>query len=204
MERAKDKLKVKIIIGSTRLSRFSEKPAAYIFEELNKISEIQAELLDLRDYAIPFFNSSVPPARSGGKYDDKVVQDWANKVNEGDAFIIVTPEYNHGYPAVLKNAIDVLFPEWNHKAVGFVSYGNSGGARAIEQLVQVAVEVRLVPIFKSINIPGEVYLKLMKEQPKDYSQAFEQVRHGPRGDNFQLFFNELIWMGNALKAARQK
>lgn len=115
-----DKLKIKIIIGSTRQARFSEKPANYLFSELQKIQDVEAELLDLRDYPIPFFDGPLSPMRSGGKYENAIVRKWAHKINDGDAFIIVTPEYNHGYPAVLKNALDVLYPEWSHKAVGFV------------------------------------------------------------------------------------
>lgn len=191
-------------MGSTRQSRFSERPAQYIFEELSKVPEVEAELLDLRDYPMSFYDAAVSPSRGKGKYDDKLVQEWANKIADGDAFVIVTPEYNHGYPAVLKNAIDVLFPEWGRKAVGFISYGSAGGARAIEQLVQVAVEVRLVPIGKSINVPIEVYLKAIAEPSKENSQAFAQLRQGMWGDNVQMFCTELIWMGNALKAARIK
>ena len=197
------KLRIKVIIGSTRPSRFSERPARYIYEELCKIENVDAELVDLRDYPIPFYNGLVPPARGGGKYDDKILTDWANKIHDGDAFIMVTPEYNHGYPAILKNAIDVIFPEWNHKAIGFVSYGNAGGARAIEQLVQVAVEMRLVPIAKSINIPIEIYRNAMSEPSIENSQAMAQLRTGIRGDIVHMFFDELLWMATALKAARK-
>lgn len=128
------------------------------------------------------------------------MQRWADKIKEGDAFIVVTPEYNHGYPAVLKNAIDVLFPEWNYKVIGFVSYGNTGGSRAIEQLVQVVVELRMVPIGKSINVPIDVYRKAMHEPSIENSEAFTQLRHGFRGDDIEVFFNALIKMGKSLRA----
>ncbi len=198
-----DKLKIKVIIGSTRPSRFSERPAQYIFEELNKTENVEAELLDLRDYPFSFFNAPASPARTGGKYEDKIIQDWANKISDGDAFIMVSPEYNHGYSAVLKNAIDVLYPEWERKAVGFVSYGSAGGARAIEQLIQVAIEVRLVPVYKSIHIPIDVYIKAIAEPSKENSEALGQLRKGMRCDIVDLFFKELIWMATALKAAKK-
>ena len=115
-------IRIKIIIGSTRPNRFSEKPARWIYEETRKKDGIVAELLDLRDYPMPFLDQAISPALSGGKYENSIVQTWAEKIKDGDAFIIVTPEYNHGYPAVLKNALDSIFPEWNKKPVGFVAY----------------------------------------------------------------------------------
>jgi NAD(P)H-dependent FMN reductase len=154
-------LKIKVIIGSTRQNRFSEKPAHWIYEEAKKKDGVKIELLDLRDYPMPFFNEPVSPAMSGGKYSNEIVNKWSEKIMDGDAFIIVTPEYNHGYPAVLKNALDSIFPEWNRKAVGFVSYGNAGGARSVEQLRQVVIELQMVPIRSAIHIPVDVYMAVI-------------------------------------------
>jgi NAD(P)H-dependent FMN reductase len=150
-------IKVKVIIGSTRPNRFSEKPAHWIYEETQKREGVAAELLDLRDYSMPFFDQPISPAMSGGKYANDVVKTWAGKIKDGDAFIIVTPEYNHGYPAVLKNALDSIFQEWNKKPVGFVSYGNAGGARSVEQLRQVVIELQMFPIRNAIHLPAEIY-----------------------------------------------
>lgn len=115
-------LKIKIILGSTRHNRFGDKPANWIYEETKKKSGVLAELLDLRDYPMPFFDEPMGPAMLKENYSHESVKKWAAKIKESDAFIVVTPEYNHGYPAVLKNAIDSIFPEWNDKPVGFVSY----------------------------------------------------------------------------------
>ena len=103
-------LKIKVIIGSTRENRFSDKPAHWIFEEVKKEAGVRAEILDLRDYPMPFFEESVSPSRLNGNYSNETVRKWAAKVGDGDAFIIIAPEYNHGYPAVLKNALDSIFP----------------------------------------------------------------------------------------------
>ncbi len=195
-------MKIKVIIGSTRQNRFSEKPAHWIYEEVKKKKEINAELLDLRDYPMPFFDDAVSPAMSGGTYSNKVVQNWAEKINEGDAFIIVTPEYNHGYPSVLKNAFDSIFPEWNRKVVGFVSYGNAGGARSVEQLRQVVVELQMIPIRNAIHIPSEVYLAVMKEQVPINPELFNPLRKSIMGDRVEAFLNELLWTTRALKTAR--
>src|SRR5579872_3399556 len=131
-------LKIQVIIGSTRQGRFSEKPAQWIFEEAKKKTGLEVELLDLRDYPMPFFNEPMSPSRVEGKYPNEAVQKWAKKIAEADGYIIVSPEYNHGYPAVLKNAMDSIYKEWNNKSVGFVSYGSVGGGRAVEQLRLVA------------------------------------------------------------------
>jgi NAD(P)H-dependent FMN reductase len=196
-------LKIKVIIGSTRQNRFSEKPAHWIYEEVKKKKDVNAELLDLRDYPMPFFDDAVSPAMSGGKYSNKVVQKWAEKINDGDAFIIVTPEYNHGYPAVLKNALDSIFPEWNRKVAGFVSYGNAGGARSVEQLRQVVVELQMIPIRNAIHIPTEVYLAVMKEQVPVNPELFSPLRKSFMGDRIENFLDELLWTTRALKTARQ-
>jgi NAD(P)H-dependent FMN reductase len=196
-------IKTKVIIGSTRQNRFSEKPAHWIYDEVKKEEGVEAELLDLRDYAMPFFNEPVSPSMSGGKYSNDVVQKWSKKIKDGDAFIIVTPEYNHGYPAVLKNALDSIFPEWNRKAVGFVSYGSAGGARSVEQLRQVAIELQMTPIRNAIHIPIEIYLAVMKEQAPVNPELFEPLRKSMMGDRVEAFFKELIWTSRALKTARE-
>jgi NAD(P)H-dependent FMN reductase len=193
-------LKIKVIIGSTRQNRFSEKPAHWIYEEAKKKAGVKIEILDLRDYPMPFFNEPVSPAMSGGKYPDKLVKKWADKINDGDAFIIVSPEYNHGYPTVLKNALDSIFPEWNGKAVGFVSYGNAGGARSVEQLRQVVIELQMVPIRSAIHIPVDVYIAVMNEKVPVDPDLFNK----PLRDRVEAFLNELISMAEALKAAREQ
>ncbi|MBS3132651.1 NAD(P)H-dependent oxidoreductase [Candidatus Woesearchaeota archaeon] len=197
-------IKIKVIVGSTRQNRFSEKPAYWIYNEVKKEEGVEAELLDLRDYAMPFFNEPVSPAMSGGKYANEVVQKWAEKIKEGDAFIIVTPEYNHGYPAVLKNALDSIFQEWNRKAVGFVSYGGAGGTRSVEQLRQVVIELQMTPIRNAIHIPMEIYLAVMKEQVPVNPELFKPLRKGMMGDRVEAFLNELIWTSMALKTGGEK
>ncbi|MBS3160023.1 NAD(P)H-dependent oxidoreductase [Candidatus Woesearchaeota archaeon] len=198
-----DKIKIKIIIGSTRPNRFSEKPAHWIFGELKKKEGIETEILDLREYPMPFFDSITPPIMANGEYENTIVQNWAKKIKDGDAIIIVTPEYNHGYPAVLKNALDVIFIEWNKKAVGFVSYGGVGGARVVEQLREVVIELQMIPIRNAINIPVEVFMRAMKENIPVNPEIFEPVRHGFMGDCVEAFFDELIWIAKALKTARE-
>jgi NAD(P)H-dependent FMN reductase len=185
-------LKVQVIIGSTRQQRFSEKPANWIYQQLKTQPQVQAELLDLRDYPLPFYNEALSPARLEGKYADPKIQTWVNKIDEADGYVMVAPEYNHGYPAVLKNAIDYPYYEWNKKPVGFISYGSVGGARAIEQLRQVVIELQMVPIKTSISIPGGLYIG-NEDKPDVFA---------PLAEKADAFIDELIWLAEALKNKR--
>jgi NAD(P)H-dependent FMN reductase len=196
-------IKIKVIIGSTRQGRFNEKPAQWIYEEAKKLDGVDVELLDLRDYPMPFFESPMSPSMAKGQYENEVVQKWAEKIKEGDAFIIVTPEYNHGYPAVLKNAMDVIYPEWNRKPVGFVAYGSAMGARAVEQLRQVAIELQMAPIRNAIHIPVDIFFAAMMGKGPLGPEMFEPIRKSPMGDRVQVFFDELLWWARVLKYGRE-
>ena len=196
-----EKIKIKIILGSTRQGRFGERPANWINDELKNWEGVEAELIDLRDHPMPFLDSPISPSMMNMKYPHSVVQKWSEKINEADAFIIVSPEYNHGYSAVLKNAMDWLSPEWSRKPIGFVSYGSVGGGRAIEQLRQVVIELGMVPIRKSIHLNWDLILKVYNDKAISNADLFAQVRKGPH-DHLQMFMDDLLWMAMALKAAR--
>jgi len=144
-------LKIKIILGSTREGRFSEKVGPWI-KSLVEESGVTPILLDLRDFPMPFLNDSVSPAHIEGAYKEDTVNTWAQEIAGADGFIVVTPEYNHGYSAVLKNALDNIFKEWNNKPIAFVAYGSMGGARVVEQLRAVAIELLMVPIRNAVHI----------------------------------------------------
>lgn len=190
------KTNLKIIVGSTRQNRFSEHPADWLYGEAKKIADFETELLDLRDYVLPFFNEPVSPSMTKGDYTSEVVARWAKKIAEADAYIIVTPEYNHGYPAVLKNAIDHLYYEWNSKPIGFLSYGGAGGARTVEQLRQVAIELQMAPIRNAVYIPN--FWSLLDADGQLKSGAFI-----PLESSAEKLFNQLGWWAKALKTARE-
>src|SRR5713101_1856649 len=138
---------ISIIVGSTRQGRFSEKPAQWILQHLQKRDGIEAGLLDLRDFPMPFFDQPMPPAMPGrAPYEHETVKRWTAAIAASDGFVFVTPEYNYGTSAVLKNAIDWVYPEWNHKAAAFVSYGSAMGARGIQQLRETMIEVQIAPV----------------------------------------------------------
>jgi NAD(P)H-dependent FMN reductase len=197
------KLKIKIILGTIRENRFGERPAKWIYDELVKHEDIDVELLDLKEYPMPFFDSPTSPAWANKKYSNDMVQKWSGKIDEADAYIIVSPEYNHGYSSVLKNAIDWIAPEWYKKPVGFVGYGSVGGARVIEQLREVAIELKMVPINRSIHIPWEFMAKAMNNKDIKNEELFEPLKKSMVGDTLQLFIDDLMWMAKALKRERE-
>ena len=193
-----EKLKILTILGSTREGRFGDKPAYWIHGRLAAHAEVDAELVDLRDWPLPFFDRPKSPTRvTDGDYGHPLANQWGAKIAAADGFVMVSPEYNHGYSAVLKNAIDWIFREWGKKPVTFVGYGNAGGARAIEQLRQVAIEMDMVPIRQAVHLPVEVYRAVMSltapVDPALFAPAERMV--GPMID-------ALVWWARALKQAR--
>src|SRR5450432_597648 len=192
-------MKIQVIVGSTRQNRISDKPARWIYEYAKTKTALEVELLDLRDYPLPLVDEAISPNNLQGKYADERVQAWAKKIAEADGYIIVTPEYNHGYPAVLKNAIDVIYPEWNNKPVGFVSYGTLGGARGVEQLRLVAVELQMAPIQRALHVPGPVLMALMNPPEGNTPDPLNAITWQADG-----FLDQLMWWATALKVAREQ
>lgn len=146
-------LKLKIIVGSTRPNRFSETLVPWVTDAARGTGAFDIEVLDLKDYPMPFYDEPGSPASvKNGAYGNEAVRAWAKKIAEADAFLVIAPEYNHGYTAVLKNALDSVYAEWNNKPIGFVAYGSAGGARAVEQLRAVAVELQMAPVRTAVHI----------------------------------------------------
>src|SRR3981081_3622010 len=154
MEGVKNMTVISVIVGSTREGRFSEKPAKWILQHLKERDGVDARLLDLRDFPMPFFDQQATPATPGRPpYKHEVVRRWTAAIAQSDGFGFVAPEYNYGPSAVLKNAIDWVYPEWNRKPVAFVSYGSAMGARGVQQLRETAIELQLAPTRASVHIP---------------------------------------------------
>ena len=143
-------LKVAIIIGSTRPGRKAEAVARWVYDIANKRSDAAFEIVDIKDFNLPLLDEPVPAAM--GQYSQPHTKAWAAKIEQFDAFVFVTPEYNHGPSAALKNAIDFLYREWNNKSVGFVGYGGNGGARAVEILRQVVSNVELADVRAQVGL----------------------------------------------------
>src|SRR5688572_22837788 len=137
-------LNVAIIIGSTRPGRKAEDVARWVYGIAAKRSDASFEVVDIASFDLPLLDEAVPP--SMGQYAQPHTKAWAAKIATFDAFVFVTPEYNHSTSGALKNAIDYLFREWNDKAAGFVGYGGVGGTRAVEQLRLVMGEIKVAAV----------------------------------------------------------
>src|SRR5437899_4673399 len=133
-------LRIAIIIGSTRPGRNGEAVGRWVYEIAQKRSDAEFELIDIKDFNLPLLDEPMPP--SLGQYTKEHTKAWAAKIDSFDAYVFVTPEYNHGTSAALKNAIDFLYKEWNNKAAGFVGYGGASGTRAVEHLRLVMGELQ--------------------------------------------------------------
>ena len=189
-------INISVVVGSTRQGRFSEKPAHWIVHLLKERLDVAAQLLDLRNFPMPFFDENMSPARAiPGTYGNDVVWRWSAAVGDGDGFIFVSPEYNYGPPAVLKNALDWLYKEWNRKPAAFVSYGGVGGARSVQQLREIVIELQMAPIRSSVHLPMSTVFTHF--QGGDVETALAE--HNRTGN---LLIDDLIWWASSLKSAR--
>jgi NAD(P)H-dependent FMN reductase len=141
-----------VILASTRPGRAGEPIADWFVDRARAHGAFDVELVDLAEVALPFFDEPAHPRLRRYEHDHTKV--WSAQVDAADAFVMVTPEYNYGYPATLKNAIDFLHFEWQHKPVAFVSYGGvAAGTRAVQQLKQVVTTLKMLPLFEAVSIP---------------------------------------------------
>ncbi len=142
--------KLQVIIGSSRTARNGKTIAEWVYEAAQKHDGAEVELVDLAEWKLPMFDEATPPMM--GRRDSDVSKKWSEKIAEADGYIMVTPEYNHSFPASLKNALDYLFAEWSGKPVATVGYGFSGGSMAIEGLKPVFENLQLESIEPAVNV----------------------------------------------------
>lgn len=143
---------VQIIVGSTRPGRVGRPVAEWVQTVAEAHDGVDAELVDLAEVALPLFDEPHHPRLR--RYEHDHTKAWSATVERADAFVFVVPEYNHGYNAAIKNAIDYLALEWRHKPVGFVSYGGvAAGTRAVQQLKPVLAVLKMVPVPEGVHIP---------------------------------------------------
>jgi NAD(P)H-dependent FMN reductase len=162
-------------------------------ERLSTCGGFDAELMDLRDYPMPFFDAA-PPARFPREYATDEIARFGRKVDEADGFVVLAGEYNHGYPAVLKNALDHTFVEWRRKPISFVGWGNVGGARAIEQLRQVAIEFEMAPLRHAVHILPTV-MAAVRDAGDTSAFADLELR-------LKLLVEDLAWWAAVLRDGR--
>jgi NAD(P)H-dependent FMN reductase len=184
-------LKVQIIVGSTRPGRKSEAVAKWVLEKARARGDAEYALVDLASFNLPQFDEPNSPA--SGKYIHPHTQAWSAQIAQADAFVFVTPEYNHSIPGVLKNALDFLYREWGNKAAGVVGYGGMGGARAVEQLRLILGELQVA------DVRSAVHLSLMTDW-----EAMTTFKPDPRHEkSLKAMLDQVLAWAGALKPLRQ-
>lgn len=184
-------LKVGIIVGSTRPGGKAVAVAKWAYEILRTRQNAEFEIVDIADYNLPLLDEPIPP--SMGQYSKAHTKIWAAKIDSLDAFIFVSPEYNHSTSAALKNAIDFLFREWNNKAAGFIAYGSAGGVRAVETLRLVMGEIKIA------DVRAQVMLSLYT----DFENFTTFKPHEHHEKALHAVADEVLAWGNALKGLRE-
>lgn len=191
------KPKIAVIISSTRATRFADKPANWFMEKVSGNPDLEFHLVDLRDQDLPFFNEMasnlwMPSA------DPKAVA-WQEKLAGYDGFVFVVAEYNHSITGALKNALDQAYKEWNRKPMACVAYGGVGGARAVEHLRLIGIELQMVPLRNAVHIGGGDFMQV---SPLGNNAPMAEIEDHLKG-SLEAMMAELVWWTKATKAARE-
>jgi NAD(P)H-dependent FMN reductase len=186
-------LRIAIVTGSTRPGRNNEAVANWVYRVAKERRDAEFELIDIASYNLPLLDEPMPPLFA--QYSHQHTKAWSEKIASFDAYVFVTPEYNHSTSGALKNAIDYLFREWNNKAAGFVSYGgHAGGARAVEHLRLIMAEVMVA------TVRAQALLSLLTD-----FENFKTFKPGPqREKELNTMIDEVTAWGGALKALRSQ
>lgn len=192
-------MKVGIVLGTTREGRQSAKEAKWVLNALKQFEDVEAEIIDLADYPMPFFSEPISPRYNQNRQILPEVQKFLDKMAEPDAYVFVTPEYNHSIPAVLKNAFDYMTFEMERKPAAIVSHGTVGGARAAMHLKEIISEAHAVPI------PLFVAFAHMSDAIDEEGNLREELKQNPYGPQttLQNMLEELVWYAQALARARR-
>jgi NAD(P)H-dependent FMN reductase len=183
-------LDIAIILGSTRPGRNGEAVAHWVHEIAQERQDARTELVDIAQFDLPLLDEPIPPSQ--GQYSKAHTKAWSEKISGFDAFVFVTPEYNHGTSGALKNAIDFLYAEWNDKVAGFVGYGSAGGVRAVEQLRLVMAELKVA------DVRAQVSLSLFTDF-ENFSH-FKPAAH--QRQSVHTLLDQVIAWGRALRSVR--
>jgi NAD(P)H-dependent FMN reductase len=183
-------IRIGIILGSTRPGRKSEAVGHWLLEQARTRTDAEFEIVDIAHYKLPLLDEPIPASMN--QYQNAHTKAWAARIATFDGFIFVTPEYNHGPSAALKNAIDFIYKEWNNKAAGFVGYGSLGGARAVEHLRLILAECQIA------TVRGQVGLSLFTDF-ENFTTFKPGTHHGPAVN--ALLDNVVLW-SRALQSLR--
>jgi NAD(P)H-dependent FMN reductase len=190
--------KIAVIVGSTREGRMTDKLAKWVVEEVKK--EADVEVLDLKDYPMPFFDEAISPRYNPGRTPVPEVRKWLDKVAEFDGYVLVSPEYNRSTSAVLKNAIDVLDFQMDQKPVALVAHGTTGGAQAVANLRMALPGVGAISTPKALFFTDGVGVAL--DEAGVLKAELQDNPYGPQA-NLKAAIDDLKWYADALKSARK-
>lgn len=169
------KLRIAVVIGSTRPCRKGEAVGRWVHEQAQGRDEVDYEIVDLKTFDLPLLSEPTVPGAANRRYEVPQTRAWSQTIDRYDGFVWVTPEYNHGVPAAMKNALDVLYPEWNFKGFGIVSYGADGGTRATEQWRGIIANVmgtvvwHQVALYEYLDWDGDGAFTPLERRPKELS-----------------------------------
>ncbi|WP_016910563.1 NADPH-dependent FMN reductase [Streptomyces xiaopingdaonensis] len=183
--------KIAIILGSARTGRAGERVAQWVLEQAQKRGDADYDLIDLAEVDLPQIDEPFPPAM--GRYTHPHTRQWATTVAAYDGYVLVTPEYNHSFPGVLKNALDRVYAEWNNKAVGLVSYGFDGGVRAVEALRPVLGALQLADVSATVTLD-------LRTDFADFGATFTPGDH--QGPALTAMLDQLLSWSNLLARTR--
>jgi NAD(P)H-dependent FMN reductase len=191
-------MRLAVIVGTTRKNRQTVKQAKWVANTADTIDGVEAEIIDLADYPMPFFDEPVSPRYNPAREIDPTAKKFLDEVASYDAYVFVTPEYNHSIPAVLKNVFDYMDWQMVRKPAGIVSHGTVGGARAAMHLKEIISEAQAVPMSKFVALHG------MSELINEAGQLSAEAKANPYGPQSQLdaLLADLVWYGEVLAAAR--
>lgn len=191
-------MKLGIVIGTTREGRQTTKQAQWVANTAAQFEDIEVTTIDLADYPMPFFAEPVSPRYNPNRTADPTAQKFLDVLAEQDAYIFVTPEYNHSIPGVLKNAFDYLDFQMLRKPAGIVSHGTVGGARAAMHLKEIISEAQAVPVSKFVALAG---MSDVIDEAGNLAETAKANPYGPQA-GLEALLDDLLWFGQALKAAR--
>lgn len=190
------KPRIALIIGSTRPTRFADKPAQWMLKQAQARDDMEVEVVDLRDHPLPFFSEAASNLFVPSQ-DPEAVR-WQEKIGQFDGYIFVVAEYNHSITGALKNALDQAYKEWNRKPFTAIAYGGVGGARALEHLRTIGVELQMVSTRSAVHIGGRDFMSVF---PRGGNKPIEEIEDSLL-PSAKAALDELVWWANATKAAR--
>lgn len=193
-------MKLQVIVGTTRPGRVTDRAAAWVAHTAKELPDTTVEIVDLADYPMPFLDEAISPQYNPNRKPNPETAKWLKKLDEADAFVIVTPEYNRSMPGVLKNALDYLDFQFAKKPVALVAHGSTGGAQAVANL-RIAL-----PGLKAAITPSATFLNGRVGEMMDENGVLkDEIKNNPYGPQAALMgtLEELKWYSDALSAARK-